>query len=110
MNGKRFQAWLTDELIRPELRNITEPAADGSWFPWPLLLASVQRLSFLSSAGVTKVVTCKLADGTIGLCFSTRVEVVIVQMANNNLTVERGDMALRHVVDVASLRLIHGAV
>jgi hypothetical protein len=33
MNGKRFQAWLTDELIRPELRNITEPAADGSWFP-----------------------------------------------------------------------------
>jgi hypothetical protein len=51
-----------------------------------------------------------LADGTIGLCFSTRVEVVIVQMANNNLTVERGDMALRHVVDVASLRLIHGAV
>ena len=104
MNGKMFQAWLTDELIRPELRNITEPAADGSWFPWPLLLASVMRLSFLLLAGVTKVATCKLADGTIGLFFRTRVneEVVIVQMANNNLTVERGDMALRHVVDVAS--------
>jgi hypothetical protein len=104
MNGKMFQAWLTAELIRPELRNITEPAADGSWFPWPLLLASVMRLSFLLLAGVTKVATCKLADGTIGLFFRTRVneEVVIVQMANNSLTVQKGDMALRHVVDVAS--------
>ena len=104
MNGKMFQAWLTAELIRPELRNITEPAADGSWFPWPLLLASVMRLSFLLLAGVTKVATCRLADGTIGLFFRTRVneEVVIVQMANNSLTVQKGDMALRHVVDVAS--------
>jgi hypothetical protein len=104
MNSKMIQAWLTDELIRPELRNITEPAADGSWFPWPLLLASVMRLSFLLLAGVTKVATCKLADGTIGLFFRTRVneEVVIVQMANNSLTVQKGDMALRHVVDVAS--------
>ena len=104
MNGKMFQAWLTAELNRPELRNITEPAADGSWFPWPLLLASVMRLSFLLLAGVTKVATCKLADGTIGLFFRTRVneEVVIVQMANNSLTVQKGDMALRHVVDVAA--------
>ena len=105
MNGKMFQAWLAAEkLNRPELRNITEPAADGSWFPWPLLLASVSRLQFMSLAGVTKVATCKLADGTIGLFFRTRVneEVVIVQMANNSLTVQKGDMALRHVVDVAA--------
>jgi hypothetical protein len=38
------------------------------------------------------------------LFFRTRVneEVVIVQMENNSLTVQKGDMALRHVVDVAS--------
>ena len=105
MNGKMFQAWLAAEkLNRPELRNITEPAADGSWFPWPLLLASVSRLQFMSLAGVTKVATCKLADGTIGLFFRTRVnaEVVIVQMDHDSLTVQKGDMALRHVVDVAA--------
>jgi hypothetical protein len=103
MNRKMIQAWLTDELSRPELRNITVPAADGSsWFPWPLLLASVKSLSSLSLAGVTKVATCKLDNGTIGLFFRTREEVVIVQMVNNSLTVEKGDMALRHVVDVAS--------
>jgi hypothetical protein len=67
-----------------------------------LLLASVKSLSSLSLAGVTKVATCKLDNGTIGLFFRTREEVVIVQMVNNSLTVEKGDMALRHVVDVAS--------
>ena len=103
MNGKMFQAWLAAELNRPELRNITEPAADGSWFPWPLLLASTISLSFLL-AGVTKVATCRLVDGSIGLMFRKRVngEVVIVQMANGSLAVQQGDMALRQVVDVAS--------
>ena len=68
-----------------------------------VVVASVMRLSFLL-AGVTKVATCKLADGSIGLFFRTRVneEVVIVQMANNSLTVQKGGMALRQVVDVAS--------
>ena len=103
INGKAFQAWLTSERVRAELRNITEPAADWSWFPWPLLLASVKCLSFLL-AGVAKVATCQLVDGSIGLMFRTTVngEVAIVQMANGSLAVEQGDMAWRHVVDVAS--------
>jgi len=103
INGKAFHAWLTAEQFRTELRDITEPAADGSWFPWPLLLASVKCLSFLL-AGVAKVATCRLVDGSIGLIFRSRVngEVVIVQMANGSLAVQQGDMALRQVVDVAS--------
>jgi hypothetical protein len=105
INGKAFQAWLTNEMFRPKLRDITEPAADGfDWFPWPLLLASTSSLSFLF-AGVTKVATCQLLDGSIGLMFNRqRVngEVVIVQMANGRLVVKQGDMALREVVDVAS--------
>ena len=103
ITGNAFCAWLIAEEFRAELRDITEPAADGSWFPWPLLLASVMRLSFLL-AGVAKVATCRLVDGSIGLMFRSRVdgEVVIVQMANGNLAVQQGDMALRQVVDVAS--------
>ena len=103
INGKAFQAWLTAERFRAELMDITEPAADGSWFPWPLLLASTISLSFLL-AGVTKVATCRLVDGSIGLMFRKRVngEVVIVQMASGSVAVQQGDMALRQVVDVAS--------
>jgi len=102
INGKAFGAWLIDEQTRAELRDITEPAVDGSWFPWPLLLASATCLSFLS-AGVTKVATCRLVDGSFGLMFRSRVngEVAIVQMANGSLAVQRGDLALRAVADVA---------
>jgi hypothetical protein len=104
INGKAFMAWLDHERDRSELRDITEPAADGfDWFPWPLLLASTDKLSFLLVAGVTKVATCRLVDGSIGLMFRTRItgEVVTVQMANGSLAVKKGDMALRHVLDVA---------
>jgi hypothetical protein len=104
INGKAFMAWLDHERDRSELRDITEPAADGfDWFPWPLLLASTSSLSFLL-AGVTKVATCRLLDGSIGLMFRKRVngDMVIVQMANGSLAVQQGDMALRQVVDVAS--------
>ena len=60
INGKAFQAWLTAEMSCAELRDITEPAVDGYWFPWPLLIASVSRLPFLLE-GVTKVTTAASA-------------------------------------------------
>jgi hypothetical protein len=90
-------------MASAELRDITEPAADVLWFPWPLLLASVSRLSFLL-AGVTKVATCRLVDGSIGLMFHSKVngDVVIVRMTNGSLAAQQGDMALRQVVGVAS--------
>ena len=103
INGKAFQAWLTAEMSRAELRDITEPAADGSWFPWPLLLASV-ACPFLSGVSVTKVATCRLVDGSIGLMFHSKVngDVVIMRMTNGSLDVQQGDMALPQVVGVAS--------
>ena len=103
INGKAFQAWLTAEMSRAELRDITEPAADGSWFPWPLLIASVSRLPFLLE-GVTKVTTCRLGDGSIGLMFHSKVngDVVIMRMTNGSLDAQQGDMALPQVVGVAS--------
>jgi len=63
----------------------------------------VQCLSFLL-AGVTKVATCRLVDGSIGLMFHSRVngEVAIVRMTNGSLAAQQGDMALRQVDDVAS--------
>jgi hypothetical protein len=101
INGKAFQAWLTAEMSRAELRDITEPAADVSWFPWPLLLASVACPN-LSGVSFTKVATCWLVDGSIGLMFHSKVngDVVIVRMTDGNLDVQQGDVALRHVIAV----------
>ena len=103
INGKAFQAWLTAEMSCAELRDITEPAADGYWFPWPLLIASVSRLPFLLK-GVTKVTTCRLGDGSIGLMFHSKVngDVVIMRMTNGSLDVQQGYMALPQVDGVAS--------
>ena len=79
--------------------------ADGSWFPWPLLLASVARLSVLAEGGVTKVATCLLVDDSIGVMFRRGIngEVTIVQMANGNLEVRQGDMAALQVVEVLAV-------
>jgi hypothetical protein len=98
INPHEFQAWLTAEMSCGELKDITEPAANGWGFPWPLLGASVSRLSALLTE-VTKVVTCRLVDHSIGLMFHRRVsgDVVIVHMSYGYLFVLQGDEARRAI-------------
>ncbi len=107
IHGKAFQGWLAAEQVSGELRDITQPAADGChWFPWPLLLASTVRLGFLASplVGVSEVATCRMFDGTVGLMFRRKDtgNVVTASMDNGVLTVHQGDAALVNVLDVPS--------